>query len=88
MVYSFGDASGTIPSAATTALSHGNWDYHTNGVAYWAGGANHTLASSMYYASKPAFFGKCAWPAFGPDLMPVTGTNPARERYLGSTACQ
>jgi hypothetical protein len=69
-----------------TAILHGNYDFKTNGVAFWDGGTDHTLRSSMYYTAKPAFFGGCAWPVFGPDLTPVTRTLPAKARYDGS-AC-
>jgi hypothetical protein len=75
------------PAVRNTAILHGNYDYKTNGVAFWDGGTNHSLKNSMYYSSKPAFFGNCAWPAFGPDLSPVTRTLPAKARYDGSSAC-
>jgi hypothetical protein len=87
IVYSYGGASGNIPSADTTSLNHGNFDYKTNGVAYWEGGTNHILKTSMYYSSKPSFFGSCSWPAFGPDLTPITNMIPAQVRYSGSAAC-
>jgi hypothetical protein len=92
-VYGFGCESGaqTGPydtKTRTTAILHGNYDYKTQGVAFWDGGANRTLKKSMYYASKPSFFGNCAWPAFGPDLNPMTNTLPAKARYEGSSACQ
>ena len=88
IVYSFDTgSSGSIPSPRTTAILHGNYDFKTKGVAYWDGGSNHTLANSLYYSSKPAFLGSCAWPAFGPDLSPITSTIPAVARYNGSSAC-
>jgi len=87
IVYNYGAATGSIPSADTTSLNHGNYDYKTNGVAYWDGGSNHTLKASMYYGNKPAFFGSCAWPAFGPDLSPITKTLPAQARFQGSASC-
>jgi len=87
IVYSYGGASGSIPSANTTSLNHGNYDFKTNGVAYWEGGSNHTLKNSMYYSSKPAFFGNCVWPAFGPDLSPITNKLPAKARYEGDPSC-
>jgi hypothetical protein len=87
IVYSFGGSLGSAPSSDATSLNHGNYDYKTNGVAYWDGGSNHTLKSSMYYASKPAFFGSCSWPAFGPDLSPITNTLPAQARFQGSASC-
>jgi hypothetical protein len=70
----------------STTILHGNYDYKTLGVAFWDGGSDHTLRESMYYASKPAFFGSCDWPVFGPDLNPVTRMLPAKARYDGS-AC-
>lgn len=70
-----------------TMIRHGNWDYKTQGVAEWGGGSNHTLRPSMYYTSKPAFFGNCAWPAFGPDLPQITNMLPAKARYEGSSGC-
>ena len=69
-----------------TTILHGNYDYNTDGVAFWDGGAEHALRNSMYYTSKPAFFGSCGWPAFGPDLNPVTRLLPAKVRYEGA-AC-
>ena len=101
VVYSYGGAAGTAgdgttcdtilnstaPSSNTTSLNHGNYDYKTNGVAYWEGGSNHTLRNSMYYSSKPAFFGSCTWPAFGPDLTPVTNKLPAKAWYESDTSC-
>ena len=86
-VYSYGGTSGSIPSANTTSINHGNYDYKTVGVAYWEGGSNHTLKSSMYYASKPSFVGDCAWPAFGPDVTPITNTMPAKARFEGDASC-
>jgi hypothetical protein len=71
----------------STAILHGNYDYTTAGVAAWDGGSDHALASSFYYSSKPAFFGKCAWPAIGPDLNPLVGTLPAKARYEGTNPC-
>jgi len=71
----------------TSTILHGNYDYKTNGVAFWDGGSNHTLKDSMYYTSAPAFFGSCAWPAFGPDLSPVNGTLPAKARYELKSTC-
>jgi hypothetical protein len=85
--YCYGGTRGPIPSASTTSLNHGNYDYSTNGVAYWEGGSNHTLKNSMYYGAAPAFFGNCAWPAFGPDLTPTADTVPAKVRFEGGTSC-
>jgi hypothetical protein len=81
--------SGANPDSQSysTSINHGNYDLKTNGVTYWDGGSNHTLRQSMYYSSSPGFFGSCAWPAFGPDLVPVAKTLPAKARYEGDTSC-
>jgi hypothetical protein len=71
----------------STAILHGNYDYRTGGVAFWDGGSQRALRTSMYYSARPAFFGSCAWPVFGPDLIPITNTLPAKARYEDSTAC-
>jgi hypothetical protein len=66
----------------STAVLHGNWNSITNGVDTWAT-SDHALKSSMYYYSKPTFFGNLAWPPFGPDLNPRIGSLPAKARYEG-----
>jgi len=77
----------TDAQARSTAILHGNYDYITAGVATWDGGADHVLPPSLYYASKPAFFGSCAWPPFGPDVSGIVGTLPAKDRYEGGARC-
>jgi hypothetical protein len=73
---SYGDG-----NSYSTAMVHGNYDYVTDGVAYWGGGGDHTLPNSMYYASKPTYFGSLPWPPIGPDLNPMVGTLPAKKRF-------
>jgi hypothetical protein len=77
----------TDSQARATAILHGNYDYITKGVGTWDGGSDHTLPPSLYYSAKPAFFGSCAWPAFGPDVTSFIGTLPAKERYDGGNGC-
>ena len=84
---SFNSGSSPDSSAYSTSINHGNWDYKTRGVAYWDGGSDHTLRNSMYYTSKPTFFGGCAWPPFGPEGNPSIGTLPAKARFDGDTSC-
>lgn len=89
VIYSYGGGSGTLPSSDTTSLNHGNYDFKTAGVAYWEGGANHTLSNSLYYSSVPAFItaANCTWPSIGPDITPVaTVSMPAYARF-SSTPC-
>jgi hypothetical protein len=83
----FNSGSGPDAAAYSTSINHGNWDYKTAGVAYWDGGSNHTLRNSMYYTSKPAFFGNCSWPPFGPEGNPSIGTLPAKARFTGDKSC-
>lgn len=92
VVYSVGGASntsftgGTTSSSSATILRHGNYDFKTNGVAFWDGGSTHALASGIYYGSAPSFFGSCTWPSIGPDITPVATTSmPAYNRYSGNT---
>src|SRR5213594_1962075 len=81
-----GSYTDTLPGS--TAIKHGNYDYITVGVAHWDGGADHALLNSMYYNSKPSFFGTCAWPPFGPEGNPTINTLPAKDRYDGTGICQ
>ena len=86
IVYSYAGASGSIPSTSTTSINHGNFDYKTNGVAYWEGGANHTLAASMYYPTQPAFLHGYPWPLEGPESNPTINANAAENCYLSGPA--
>jgi hypothetical protein len=86
-VYGFGCNGSFDANTRNTMILHGNYDYKTKGVAHWDGGAQHALKSSMYYSAKPAFFGSCSWPVFGPDLGSITNTLPAKARYEGATTC-
>ena len=83
--YLFG-CDGTFSSLArSTAILHGNYDYVSDSVSVWDGGANHTLRDSMYYAGKPSWFGACTWPPISPT-GPTTATLPAQHRFAG-TSC-
>jgi hypothetical protein len=87
--YEFGvhtDGSYMDSQSRSTALLQGNYDYVTDGVAVWDD-ADHSLPASLYYNSKPAFLGGCAWPAFGPDVTGQIKTLPAKERATGGAAC-
>jgi pectate lyase-like protein len=98
VVYSYAGAAGTgqgtcddiidstIPSSNTTSLNHGNWDYLTNGVAYWEGGSNHSLVNSMYYPNEPGFLSGYPWPLEGPEGNPTINANAAENCYLNGPA--
>lgn len=86
-VYSYGSSKlGSAAASSTTILRHGNWDYKTIGVAYWDGGTNHTLASSMYYPSAPKFLSGYPWPLEGPEGNPTINPNAAQTCYLNGPA--
>lgn len=62
-----------------TMLYSNNFDYFTGTIVNPVSG----LASSMYQASKPSWFGNCPWPAFDPSNPTVSVTNiPAAYRYI------
>jgi hypothetical protein len=86
--FGFSSAGGswTDGLSRSTAILHGNYDYVSDSQATWDGGSTHALADSLYYGSKPAFFGTCTWPPIDPS-GPTTNTIPARERYNNSTLC-
>ncbi|HZL73087.1 MAG TPA: hypothetical protein VFC86_11535, partial [Planctomycetota bacterium] len=50
--------------------------------------ADQKLPDSLYLASKPAFFGRLAWPPIGPDRKPMAGAIPARDRWLRIPAAE
>jgi hypothetical protein len=74
--------SGFDATSNNSFIAHGNYDYLTKGVAYWDGGSDHALKNSMYYASKPSWYGGCSWPPIDP-AGPLTADTPARLRYAG-----
>jgi hypothetical protein len=69
----------------STTIKHANYDFITDGVAYWDGGSDHTLMSSMYYDAAPSFLAGYHWPPIGPDLNPLVGSLPAKDRYEGNS---
>ena len=71
----------TFPDAQVeaTLIRHGNYDFHTEGVFEWAD-PDHDIADSLFYASKPAFFGNLGWPITDPTTGAVT-SNPAKYRW-------
>jgi hypothetical protein len=72
----------TDPKTAQTLLRHGNFDTVSGNTQWDPAIASRRLPPSLYLSAKPAFFGNLPWPPIGPDLKPMTGTIPARERFL------
>jgi hypothetical protein len=81
--YSSAGGGHTDSQPYSTTIKHGNYDYVSKSVYNWDGGSDHTLQSSIYYTSKPSFFGTNKWPPFGPDMKPMVGSLPAKDRYEG-----
>jgi hypothetical protein len=63
----------------------GNYSYLLN-TTDWIGGTVVTLPASLYYSSKPSWWGTLPFPAIGPDCSPVNGSIPAEMRYRAHTA--
>jgi hypothetical protein len=86
--YTWGYASdGAVTSSDSrskaTALRHGNYDHVTQSTHWDPSIQDHNLPNSLYLTAKPTFFGSLPWPSIGPDLNPISGTIPAKERYEG-----
>lgn len=82
-----GSTTRTDATVVTSTYVHGNFDYLTNTVIWDPSNTIHTLPNSLYLSGKPSFFGSCAWPPFGSDLTPLTGTLPAKAWYDGTNDC-
>ncbi len=86
------------PTSQATVQRDGNYDYFTNQV-HWHGvggtgqdsgltpPSDATLPSSLYLASKPAFFGSNPWPWVDGSSAsnPLPGVLPARMRFDAGT---
>ena len=59
----------------STVILHGNYDFVSDSVHDWAS-PDHVLPMSLYYTTRPAFFGNLTWPPYNP----TTPTNNGRER--------
>lgn len=70
------------PLVLSTVLDHGNHSL-ISGVTTYATGIIEAIPTSYIYSSKPTFFGNCAWPLNGPDVLNKTNMTPAHARYIG-----
>ena len=75
-------AAGNDTNVLATLLRHGNWDYAQDVVSWDEAISNHTVPRSEYLSSTPVWWGGGRWPAFGPDLSPMSSTIPALSRFL------
>jgi len=72
---------GNDPLVKQTLLRHGNFDYISNSVVWDPTISDHNIPNSLYLSSKPSWFGSLPWPAIGPDISPMSGTIPAKQRF-------
>ena len=66
-----------------TSFIQGNYSCKL-GKSTWISGAV-ALPASLYYKSKPSWWGTLPFPAIGPDLTPKNGQIPAAVRYAHGT---
>lgn len=74
------------PAVAQTLLRHGNFDFISKTTQWDPAIGKRELPASLYLTRKPTFFGDRPWPAIGPDVSPMNGSLPARERFLSMMA--
>jgi hypothetical protein len=79
---SWPEYSGSYPDAnvLATLLRNANYDYYNHAVVY-ASGLGHDVPASLFYSSKPSWFGSLAWPAIGPDVSGYVTDIPAQRRW-------
>jgi hypothetical protein len=73
----------TYPDAKvkSTLLRHGNYDYYNKATMWDSGISDHTLPASLFYSSKPSYFGSLQWPPIGPDVPGYVTDIPAKARW-------
>lgn len=67
-------------NVAGTLIRHANYDYFNHAVVYKSGEVE-AIAPSLFYASKPSWFGSLAWPTIGPDVSGYVTNIPAQQRW-------
>jgi hypothetical protein len=77
------NGSGATDVAATSLVRQGNYDYFNNKTMWYPASAASPLPPSLYLPAKPAWWpAAMAWPWVGPDLVPIKGVLPAKDRAL------
>ena len=67
------------PDVKATLLRQANYDYFNDATIY--SDADHVIQNSLFYSSKPAYFGTLTWPPIGPDVSGMINNNPAKWRW-------
>jgi hypothetical protein len=65
-----------------TILRHGNFDYFNNSTVWDPAIPDHTIPESLYFTSRPSWWGASPWPPIGSDLTPMLSQIPAEIRFL------
>ena len=65
----------------STLLRHGNFDYLNNATVWDPAISDHAIPASLFYSSKPSYFGSLQWPPIGPDVPGNVSDIPARARW-------
>lgn len=63
-----------------TLFRHANYDYYHRATIY-QNGLNQAVPTSLFYASKPSYFGSLQWPPIGPDVSGLITQIPAQARW-------
>jgi hypothetical protein len=75
------DGDGAEDVAALTLFRHGNYDTVYAATEWDPSNDVRTLPSSLYRAGRPDWWPSgTPWPWVGPDLDPMVGTLPAKDR--------
>ena len=77
------NGAGAADIAATSLVRQGNYDYVNNKTMWYPAAAQSPLPASLYLAAQPAWWpAGVRWPWVGPELAPMVGTLPAKDRAL------
>jgi hypothetical protein len=81
-IYELGNnGAGASDVAATSLFRHGNYDYVNQATMWDSQVQTQTLPPSFYRSSAPAWWPSgTPWPWVGPDIDPMVGTLPAKQR--------
>jgi hypothetical protein len=68
----------------TTSITHGNYTYADNTIAWDPTISDHNIPASMFLSSKPSWFGTLKWPPIDPTYgATISNTSiPAGYRYV------
>jgi hypothetical protein len=81
-IYELGaGGSGATDVAAVSLVRQGNYDYFSKKTLWTPANVAVPLPTSLYLASRPAWWpAGTPWPWVGPDLTPMVGALPAKDR--------